>query len=191
MTNPTSKNAMRNGSSVRVSLGITCSVPDCKKRVRTGSYFCINHGGGLRCTHPRCKAAARDGSLHCIKHGGGRRCAANNCGKGAVGNTDLCKTHGGGRRCLHPNCGAPARSGGKVQMCQRHGGGKRCKVEGCDRVAAARSDHCTLHRKPAASPAEPQVTSEPVLLDERWAEAPWFILDGPLSEEREEPVKTG
>ncbi|KAF4732316.1 hypothetical protein FOZ63_003436, partial [Perkinsus olseni] len=157
MTNPTSKNAMRNDSSVRVSLGITCSVPNCEKRVRTGSYFCINHGGGMRCTHPRCKTAARDGSLHCIKHGGGRRCAANNCSKGAVGNTDLCKTHGGGRRCLHPNCGAPARSGG---------------VRGTE---AARD-----------------VTSEPVFLDERWAKAPWFILDGHgASEEREEPVKTG
>ncbi|EER01454.1 hypothetical protein Pmar_PMAR011195, partial [Perkinsus marinus ATCC 50983] len=98
------------------------------------------------CMLPGCTSSARDGFINCIEHGGGRRCVAANCSKSAVGKTDFCESQGADRRCLHPDCAAPARSGGEVQMCQRHGGGKRCKEMGCERVVAARSDHCKQHR---------------------------------------------
>ncbi|KAF4677260.1 hypothetical protein FOL47_002499 [Perkinsus chesapeaki] len=155
------------GCDRHVSLGKTCMVAGCQKRVRTASFYCINHGGGQRCMVEGCTASARDGFLYCIRHGGGHRCIENDCLRSAVGKTLFCKKHGGGRRCQHPGCHAPARSGGKVQMCQKHGGGKRCSRDGCDRMAIPRSNFCKTHHQiqMALNSNQPEERFEQAFLD--------------------------
>ncbi|GLD94426.1 hypothetical protein PINS_up003037 [Pythium insidiosum] len=115
-----------------------CTVPGCKKRVRSKG-LCKAHGGGRRCMVEGCERSSQGQGL-CIRHGGGKRCTQPGCTKASQSN-GLCKAHGGGLRCQAPNCTKSSQGGG---FCRAHGGGQRCEKEGCNK-GAQRGGFCAGH----------------------------------------------
>lgn len=115
-----------------------CTVPGCKKRVRSKG-LCKAHGGGRRCMVEGCERSSQGQGL-CIRHGGGKRCTQPGCTKASQSN-GLCKAHGGGLRCMAGNCTKSSQGGG---FCRAHGGGQRCEKEGCNK-GAQRGGFCAGH----------------------------------------------
>lgn len=115
-----------------------CTMPGCKKRVRSKG-LCKAHGGGRRCMVDGCERSSQGQGL-CIRHGGGKRCTQPGCTKASQSN-GLCKAHGGGLRCQAPGCTKSSQGGG---FCRAHGGGQRCEKEGCNK-GAQRGGFCAGH----------------------------------------------
>ncbi|TMW68323.1 hypothetical protein Poli38472_005791 [Pythium oligandrum] len=115
-----------------------CTVPGCKKRVRSKG-LCKAHGGGRRCMVEGCERSSQGQGL-CIRHGGGKRCTQPGCTKASQSN-GLCKAHGGGLRCQAAGCSKSSQGGG---FCRAHGGGQRCEKEGCNK-GAQRGGFCAGH----------------------------------------------
>lgn len=115
-----------------------CTMPGCKKRVRSKG-LCKAHGGGRRCMVDGCERSSQGQGL-CIRHGGGKRCTQSGCTKASQSN-GLCKAHGGGLRCQTNGCTKSSQGGG---FCRAHGGGQRCEKEGCNK-GAQRGGFCAGH----------------------------------------------
>ncbi|RLN98355.1 hypothetical protein BBJ28_00015039 [Nothophytophthora sp. Chile5] len=115
-----------------------CTMPGCKKRVRSKG-LCKAHGGGRRCMVDGCERSSQGQGL-CIRHGGGKRCTQPGCTKASQSN-GLCKAHGGGLRCQSSGCTKSSQGGG---FCRAHGGGQRCEKEGCNK-GAQRGGFCAGH----------------------------------------------
>ncbi|TYZ57302.1 hypothetical protein PybrP1_008016 [[Pythium] brassicae (nom. inval.)] len=115
-----------------------CTMPGCKKRVRSKG-LCKAHGGGRRCMVEGCERSSQGQGL-CIRHGGGKRCTQTGCTKASQSN-GLCKAHGGGLRCQTAGCTKSSQGGG---FCRAHGGGQRCEKEGCSK-GAQRGGFCAGH----------------------------------------------
>mmetsp|Transcript_18721 Transcript_18721/g.30565 ORF Transcript_18721/g.30565 Transcript_18721/m.30565 type:complete len:388 (+) Transcript_18721:2796-3959(+) len=71
-----------------------CRMPGCHKFYRSGSRFCVSHGGGRRCNIDGCTKSAQGSTNFCSAHGGGKRCQYEGCKKGARGRSQFCIAHG-------------------------------------------------------------------------------------------------
>ncbi|GBG30606.1 Hypothetical Protein FCC1311_068262 [Hondaea fermentalgiana] len=80
-------------SPTRRSHGKRCRHPGCHKFYRSGSHYCVSHGGGRRCKHDGCEKSAQGATPFCSAHGGGKRCQFPDCTKGARGRSLFCIAH--------------------------------------------------------------------------------------------------
>lgn len=146
----TAKFCTRDGKRWRI-----CQAPECDKRARDKTNFCIKHGGGRRCHVASCTKSARARSDFCIKHGGGRRCQfrdlffAAGCDKAARDDTDFCVKHWGGRRCQKPECDKGAVSPSK--FCLKH---KRIRVRPVKIISISEEKQTKEHFIPGLSQTE-------------------------------------
>mmetsp|Transcript_15493 Transcript_15493/g.33524 ORF Transcript_15493/g.33524 Transcript_15493/m.33524 type:complete len:652 (-) Transcript_15493:268-2223(-) len=122
---------------------LCCQHASCSKSARSGTQFCVSHGGGTRCQIEGCIRSAVGRTRHCIAHGGGKRCQVAGCPKSAAGATAMCIAHGGGRRCSYEGCSKSAQ--GTLDRCTAHGAGRRCTHEGCNTAARGNTFKCKAH----------------------------------------------
>jgi hypothetical protein len=116
-----------------------CHAQGCTKFFRSGSRFCILHGGDT---------GIKSGEEGYPAWTASKRCQALGCTKFYRSGSRFCVLHGGGKRCTAQGC--PKSAQGRTPFCSRHGGGNRCQAEGCRKGARGRSSYCIAHAEEAA-----------------------------------------